>query len=187
MSVGFKFRQDPFLALALLTLVVGTIWILAIQPFFTSTNAATRDLEAAEARIASLNSRLEALGLERDGLVSIDASSAQWQGAQIGAISAEVQSRLTRLARSARVNLRAITPLPSASLAGQAAVTLRLEGEADLAQIVAFIQSLERNQPLIILDHTILRRLNRPDDGSAQPLVFFQLSVLAPVFVTGAS
>jgi len=117
-------------------------------------------------------------------LENIDAANFQneiWQARQLGEMTARIQARLGEIARENGVTLRAVTPAVARDMPHVETTALRIEGEADLAQFRNLILNIEQHSPTLFIERATIRRLNRVERISEQPLVFFQLDIAAPI------
>jgi len=78
-----------------------------------------------------------------------------------------------------------ITPYTPRDSSIDGAFGFRLEFETHLDQLTEFLKQVEYDRPALVIDRTVLRRLNRPGDEEPQPALFVQIEILAPVILTG--
>lgn len=138
------------------------------------------DIHRIQATIASLNQQSATISQneEEDFL---------WRAAQIGAVTAQIQTVLSASASSNGVSLRSITPLKTRRVASVEAAGFRLEFEATLDQVLGFLQHIEYSSPALLVEKASLRQLSRPDSNQTQPILNAQLELIAPIHLEEAN
>lgn len=174
-------------ALALLGLIASMAWITGIQPAFDAVRKTSEELHQKQVQKSRLTASIASLEHEIKDLTGGELEGVVWKAEQSGELTAQIQARLGDMASSNGVNLRSITPTGTREMPSTHATVLRVEGEATLDQLTAFLQELEFHTPVLMVERATLRRLNRPGQNLAQPLVFVQLEVLAPSRIAEAN
>ncbi len=151
--------------------------LITLADWRASTLASRASVAGERTRLAASVARLEA---EKQMFVLDDLTGLIWEGLQSAEVTAKVQSALNDTARQNGIVMRSIAP---ANQRGQAADVLgfRLEFEASLPQLVAFLKEIEFGRPPIIITRANMRRLVRANQEEAQPVLFVQIDVNAPV------
>lgn len=165
-----------------LALLLGIALVVAVLMPLGSWRAAVLARKAAEdAELARLGATRLRLTAERDLLSGAVPAVGIWPAAPIGEVTARIQSELSALSRDSGVSLHSVAPTGPKPLASAATVGFRLEAQARLDQLSDFLRALEFHSPPILIAQAQLRRIARPGDVAEQPLVFFQLDLIAPV------
>ncbi|NSX56913.1 type II secretion system protein GspM [Parasulfitobacter algicola] len=172
-----------FMVLLIIGGLVLLIWIAVLSPLVTWRNQAQSNLLSAQTELARLERSIAQLQIEQTRLSADDATSILWMASQSGEATARVQANLSTMARQSGVNLRSISPVRARELAFSQAVAFRMESEATLDQVVSLLRAIEYSTPPLVIERANLRRLARPTRTSDQPLMFFQLEILAPVIM----
>jgi hypothetical protein len=136
--------------------------------------------------IKDLRHRVTLLEQERDQLTGHEELNMLWRASQTGQATALIQSKLAKLATTHGSNLRSIGPTRSRDLNLAQTSGFRLEMEVGLDQLVLFLRAVEHHSPVLIIEKASLRRLNKLNKDQAQPLIFAQIEVSAPVVLEGA-
>ena len=160
------------------------LWLFVVSPVAEWKGEQFAELQGLRADEARLERSLETL---RDELVVLSGDgevSFVWRSPQIGTATAEVQSALNTLASSTGISLRSITPLPAAQDNSRSTIAFRIESEAALDTLTDFLVALEYGERALVVRSATLRRLARPANEQIQPVVFFQMDVVAPVVLT---
>lgn len=142
-------------------------------------------LSEVQNEIAVLETRQAGLRADLANFSDQDITDLFWTAGQPGAATALVQSAISSTASQHGILMRSITPFTPREETIQGAFGVRLEFEARLDQLSQFLQSIEYDRPALVVDRMVLRRLNRPGDTAAQPSLFAQIDLLAPVILTG--
>lgn len=184
MNLGSNF-SDQIIGGAIALTFGALFWASVIAPVSQWRAASLLRHEVALTEQARLNTSTLRLKSELDFLSQSESQGFVWQAEQSGAVTAKIQSSLNTLASRAGIALRSISPAPEIELPYATGAAFRLESEATLDQILKFILSIEFNKEALLIERATLRRLNRPNRTSQQPLLFFQLDILAPVLIGG--
>lgn len=175
MSVGMR-----RLALVLALCLAGVaLWFGALAPAQAWKDNQYAALSDAQERSAQLIERLEALRDEAAAMSAATDFDGVWTAASPGEATARVQANLSDIARRNGISFRAITPLRSEAIPLKNAVTFRVEAEASLDRLVAFLREAEYTSPVLVFEKGSVRRLSRPGPTSEQPVVFFQFDIMA--------
>ncbi|WP_208353081.1 type II secretion system protein GspM [Pseudaestuariivita rosea] len=182
-------RQGTLISRVLVVLTLVTvmvlIWVALLSPILNWRSQVQNELQSAQIEQARLQRSIAQLMTEQARLSADDATSVLWTAFQSGEATARVQASLSTMARQSGVNLRSIAPVRARELPFSQALAFRLESEASLDQMVALLRAIEYSNPPLVIERANVRRLTRPTRSSDQPLVFFQLEILAPVIITG--
>jgi hypothetical protein len=175
--------MKPAIALMLIVVIVGIIAI--VSPVSEWRNGHFDAVERARADLVSLQDRKQRIQRELDNFQHQDLSGLFWTAAQTGEATALIQSKMSGMASRQGILLRSVTPFTPRQSDIPGAFGFKLEFEAHLDQLVLFLKDLEYGQPSIVVQTALFRRLNRPGEPNEQPSLFVQMSVLAPVKLTG--
>ncbi|MEE9455321.1 MAG: type II secretion system protein GspM [Paracoccaceae bacterium] len=172
-------------ALGIFALLVMSVWVLAISPVLQIKTTVASELTAAHLEKDRLTRAAANLTYQLENIDTVDVQDEIWQARQLGEMTARIQARLGEIARENGVTLRAVTPAAARDMPHVDTTALRIEGEADLGQFRNLILSIEHHSPTLFVERATIRRLNRVERQSEQPLVFFQLDIAAPIRVEG--
>ncbi len=172
-------------ALAILGGVLAGVWFFIVAPVMQIQAAQTADLQAAQVEKVRLTAAITNLTFRLENGDAADLKGEIWQAKQAGEMTARIQAELGDIARANGITLRSVTPARAPQLPLVETTALRIEAEADLSQFRALIIAIEQHSPALFIERASIRRLNRPGRISEQPLVFFQLDIVAPVRVGG--
>lgn len=172
---------QSFLALAGLAGLAALVWLAILEPAAAWKATQFRERDATAEKIAALRDSISRLKAERAGLDAGTDDGIIWPARQMGEATARVQSEISAAASANGVSLRSITPTDSGSLPVARTVSFRIEAEARLDALRDFLVALEFNSPALLIDRATLRRVSRVDDDGAQPLLFAQIEITAPV------
>ena len=174
--------------------ILGPMMILTagIVLYFTAgvalmdwrTNQFTR-LAALKTDVAAMTDRIATLEADLTNVSDQDITNLFWTASQPGEATALVQSSLSGTASDNGILMRSITPYTPRDSSIDGAFGFRLEFETHLDQLTEFLKQVEYDRPALVIDRTVLRRLNRPGDEEPQPALFVQIEILAPVILTG--
>jgi len=167
--------------LALGAIIALILWLTVLAPLAAWRADRLSTLEQETSALARLEQRVAAMTRERAALSSQGDLGIAWSADRIGAATARVQSELNRLAATHGVTLRAIAPVRARELPGLDSAGFRIEGEATLDRLVPFLVALDHHGPALLVEKATLRRLTRPGAPTAQPVLFVQMDLLAPV------
>ena len=173
-------------AIAIFCMIIAGLWLLVANPFFQKNTALDEKITAAHLERARLEEAISNLTSKLASMDTTDAQGEIWLAKQAGEMTARIQARLGNLARQHGISLRSVTPAKAAQLPHVDTTALRIEAEADLEKLRDFIVAIEHHSPALFIERATLRRLNRPDRSSEQPLIFFQLDISAPIKIDGA-
>ena len=169
-------------SLVLLVALCGagvTLWFTVLAPAQAWKGAQSTALSDAQERAAQLIGRLETLRNEAAAMSASTDFDGVWAAASPGEATARVQASLSDIARRNGISFRAITPLRADAIPLKNAVTFRVEAEASLDRLIAFLREAEYTSPVLVFEKGSIRRLSRPGPPSEQPIVFFQFDVMA--------
>lgn len=172
-------------ALALLVVVLGVLWTVAIAPGLAARELAVDALENAKKRQHSLNATITELSAEADALEDSGLGRALWTGARRGEVAARLQSMIGTLARDVQMPLRSIAPLQAADIADTSVLGLTVEAEGPLDRLVNFMRLVEDHEPPLIVTRANVRRVQGRGMGP-QPSVWLRLELAAPVEIRAA-
>lgn len=175
MSVGLR----RLALLAALGLVGAVVWFGALAPAQAWKDSQFAALSDAQERSAQLIERLDTLRKEAAAMSAATDFDGVWRAASPGEATARVQASLSDIARRNGIAFRAITPLRTEAIPLKDAITFRVEAEASLDRLVAFLREAEYSSPVLVFEKGSVRRLSRPGPTTEQPVVFFQFDVLA--------
>lgn len=170
-------------ALAVLLVALSCLWVVVVAPLMEWRLVQLTSAQQTEVELERLQASFQRLSLERETLANYDSVDLAWSARAQGEASAQIQSRMAEAASQAGIRFRSITPLPNAQRDGRNQVVFRLEFEADLAQLTAFLSEIEYATPALPVTHATLRRLVRPNEQALQPVIFAQLDIAAPVLI----
>jgi hypothetical protein len=174
-------------AMGLLLVAFGVIWIALAAPAITWRETTFARLEAARTETARLSRSSTKLNAQIAGLGSVETDNRFWAADQTGEAYALVQGALSRSATENGIAFRAMTPLPAAQREGLESAIVRIEFEADLAQLTGFLRAIEYATPALPVDRATLRKLVRPNDFSRLPALFVQIDIAAPLLIEDGS
>ncbi|MEM1159381.1 MAG: hypothetical protein AAGJ28_00470 [Pseudomonadota bacterium] len=157
------------------------VWFGAVDPALSAMQGVRNDLGREAAMRSRLENTLLRLDVEATELNEARAEMPGWRGARIGEISASIQAAISREARRNGLALRSVTATEADDIATSSAAGLVTELQAPLDQATGFLRGLEGMTPPIIVRRINMRRVNRQDRDSAQPLVFLRLELAAPI------
>lgn len=175
-------RMSRVMALALLGAFGWGVWAFAISPALQSVEATKAELSGLLIQETRLKATVARLELETSLSDTDDLGVYLWQAKQAGEATARIQAALGEISRNNGIVLRSITPAAAPPVPYVEAVALRIEAEADLEQVADFVTALEQHSPVLLISRATLRRLNRPA-FSEQPVVFFQIDLIAPYVI----
>jgi len=164
------------------TVLLGLLlWLFAYQPLaawkastMNERNVAISEHEALGKRIASLTLETQSYG--NDGVDQLI-----WHAEQIGEVTARVQTAINAIAQKNGVVMRSIGPNTPQDASIDDVIGFRLEFEATLDRLSAFLQEIEYQQPVLLVSRANLRRLVRPGESGLQPQLFVQIDVIATI------
>ena len=110
-----------------------------------------------------------------------DFEDAFWDHSSSGAAIALIQQTINELALEQDIRLRSVAPSLSENDLGFDQASLRLEFEVYLDDLVWFLGSLERHEPLLLITTLNVRRLARQNPSKTQQQVFVQMVIDAPL------
>lgn len=180
MSVGSSIISRGF-ALFIVAGLGVLVWFAILRPAYDWKNDTLAQLAASQSENAILISSISKLNAERAQLSGDTSLAIIWSAKRMGEATALVQSEISNLAAEHGIMLRSVTPVPSKNIPFTNAIGFRIEGEATLDKLVPFLVAIEAYTPALIIENATLRRLSRPGRTAAQPDVFVQLNLIAPV------
>ncbi|SMX26034.1 General secretion pathway protein M [Pelagimonas phthalicica] len=169
------------LALALLVGFFALIWLSVGQGLYNWRDTALSKREEMRSELQKLEGSLAALKRDHSQFGETGELTLIWAAKEAGAVTALIQSEISKLAKDHGVSLRAVTPAKESGLSLQEATGFRIEFEASLDQLTGFLQDIEYSSPALVVDRAVLRRLNKPGHKHPQPLVFAQIDLAAPI------
>ena len=167
------------IGLAGLGALASAIWFGALGPAQDWKAAQFAALDDAQRKSIELADRLQDLQREAAALSTATNFDGVWTAANPGEATARVQARLSELARQNGITFRAITPLRTEAIPLKPAVAFRIEAEARLDLLTAFLREAEFSTPVLLFEKGSIRRVSKPGPPPEQPIVFFQFEVLA--------
>lgn len=168
----------PFLSLAV---IAGLAWFVVFQPISAWAASQITERDMLREQRARLQQSVQRLEVERNDFEVTDTGKLTWASQQIGQTTARVQQAINEIAIDQGIRMRSVAPGRSAIPEITEAIGFRLEFEAHLDQLTAFLRIVEANEPILVVAQTKLRRLARQSLENAQPLVFIQMDVVAPI------
>ncbi|MEO1307889.1 MAG: hypothetical protein AAFV38_08150 [Pseudomonadota bacterium] len=139
-------------------------------------------IDLARQQAATLESRRVTLQAEQASLHALNADApALWLSEQDGAPPYTAnQDALVNLTAETGVHLMSFQPLEDQKIGPINALRYMLEVEADLAGWQIVMDRIHAHEPLILLVSSELRRLNRTDEETGQPLALLRIVVDLP-------
>lgn len=172
------------LGVGALVAVGALVWLGLVVPLQTWGNTQKEALSAAQSKTLHVLQSVQNLEAEKQALGAGAEFDGVWSAQNLSEATAKVQATLGDIARQNGISLRSISPLSQPSLPLLEAVAFRIEAEASLDKLVRFLRQAEYSDPILRVEKASVRRLSKLDLSGAQPIVFFQLEVLAPVETT---
>lgn len=172
-------RASQLLLLAGLAVIGVLVWIGVVTPAQAWKDRQYAALMDAQERSTRLVNSLQLLRREAAAMSAATEFDGIWSAASPGEATARVQARLSDLARQSGVSFRSITPLRTEAIPLKSALSFRVEAEAGLDQMVAFLRAAEYSSPVLVFDKGSIRRLSKPGASGPQPVVFFQFDIMA--------
>lgn len=169
------------IALIALAALAGLVWLTVLAPAHQWKTRALDGLAASQMEYTRLTASLQRLKVERAQLSKGNSLDIIWKAKRMGEATALVQSEISNLAAKHGVMLRSVTPMSAKDLPFTSGIGFRVEGEATLDKLTAFLIELEGSTPALLVERAVLRRLTRPGRTAPQPDVFVQLNLIAPV------
>lgn len=169
------------LSLLIIAGLGALIWFVILRPAQDWKNDAIAQLSASQSENTKLVASLSRLNAKRAQLPGDTSLAIIWSAKRMGEATALVQSEISKLAAKHSIFLRSVTPVSSRDIPFTSAIGFRIEGEATLDELATFLIALEAYTPALIIENAILRRLTRPGRTAAQPDIFVQLNLIAPV------
>ena len=169
------------IALMLLVALFVLVWLAIISPARQWKMHALDQLSASQSEYTRLTASLQRLKAEQAQLSGNATLDTVWKAKRMGQATALVQSEISNIAAKHGVTLRSVTPMSAKDLPFTSGISFRVEGEATLDKLAAFLIELEGSTPALLVERAVLRRLNRPGRTAPQPDVFIQLNLIAPV------
>jgi len=172
-------------AIIILLLILGMFWVALVDPLINFRRDLSSSITAAQAEKSRLTRSIANLNRQLANTTASNVSEQIWRARQSGEAIARIQAQLGRLSQLHGVTLRSITPTNATGMPYTETTALRVEGEANLAQLEATLLEIEKHTPALLVDRATIRRLSRTERRSEQPYVFFQLDITAPIQITG--
>ena len=154
-------------------------WFAAVDPLRAWAARERTALSDAQERGARLIASVEELERQEATAASGGQFEGLWQAASVGEATAKVQASLSSMARRHGISLRTIAPLRAEPLPFAEALAFRIEAEARLDQLTAFLREAEYASPVLLFDNGTIRRLVKAGKQPEQPMVFFQFTITA--------
>ncbi len=174
---------SKLLALGLLVMTLAVIWFVLVTPLSQWRSESLARLDSAITETMRLTEAKTRLDAESAALGSVQSNNAFWTAGQTGEAYARIQGALSKAASENGIAFRSMTPLPAANRDGMESAVVRIEFEADLAQLTGFLRSIEYTSPALPVDRAALRRLVRPNETSVLPVLFAQIDIAAPLLI----
>ena len=174
-------RFSRLAALSVLLVPLISCWVFIIAPvaqWRADTVSRTEVAKAEKTRLMATKTRLEN---EQAVLSSGQSEELLWKADQVGEAYARVQSALTEAAVANDIKLRTITPLAHAQDRNSDTARVRVEFEANLEQLTAFLRTTEYKKPALPIQRAMLRKLVRPNSTARFPVLLAQIDIAAPV------
>ncbi|MEP4627169.1 MAG: GspMb/PilO family protein [Tateyamaria sp.] len=140
---------------------------------------------AEQLHTSTLNLEVRRIGLSKE-LHTFGQNPAEpflWKEDERGVANARIQAHISEAATRNGLALRSISPAGNGTLGDRQTAIFRLEAEARLDHLSAFLRGLEYDLPAVLVDGAVLRRLNRPGSTSEQPELFVQMDLVAPISI----
>lgn len=166
---------------ASLACTAALTWVAVVQPVVEWRIGTNDRLIESQMKARRLVSSIAALEKQNATLASGEEIGDLWIASSEAEATALVQAELSSLARRSGISLRSMAPLQSPEMPLVSAVAFRIEAELTLDRLVQFLQTVEFQSPLLMIERANIRRLARGAVNSVQPTVFVQLDVVAPV------
>ncbi|HHI70475.1 MAG TPA: hypothetical protein ENJ91_05685 [Rhodobacteraceae bacterium] len=171
------------MAVIIILSLVSLVWVAVLSPVHEWKNRTEIALAESRANNTRLKRSLAKLKREQEQLSGDASLDIAWQAGKSGEATALVQSEISDLAARNGVTLRSVTPVEAQDIPYTSAIGFRVEGEATLDNLSDFLIELEYSTPAFVIERAVLRRLQRPGRTSAQPEIFIQLNLIAPVIL----
>lgn len=161
------------LALALLAVLAGVLWLVIAVPLLDwhaqRTEALDRKLAIAS-RMEAVADALPRLRREAAGAASDPGPRALLEGASDSLAAAALQSQLDALAGKSGVALSSAEVLPVEAAGAYRRVSLRLTGAGPWPALVGLLQAIDEASPRMVVDDLQLQPAPSIAAGAAQPL-----------------
>ena len=176
-------------ALLLLALVLGVIWILAVQPLVARLAATSDAIEHNRQLIGKLSRSIggdDAQDAIIEGLTESIAASGQYlNGATEPLAAAEIQQLLIGVLDSESVDVKSFQALPSTEALGLTRINVRVVLQGEYDAIIAAMYELETGEPQLFIEDlrlkmAAMRRGLREDQQPPPVSVVFQVSGYMP-------
>jgi len=168
MFAAFQSNRIVQLVFALFCIVAIALLIIPIVEWKSTTIAQRDQLVLDHANLTERSQKLRQ-------------DVASYAGDDLGQVTAQVQTTLNALSQNSGIALRSIGPVTPRDQSLGTVVGFRLEFEAGLDQLTAFLREIEYHTPALVVANGTLRRIVRPGDTAAQPRLFAQLVLTAPI------
>ncbi len=178
---------QSFLSFGFIAGFAVLVWAAILQPAAAWKTRQFDQRQASATKVATLKGSLARLAAEEASLGTDTDNASLWPAGQLGEATARVQSAISASATQNAVDLHSITPTQGTALAIARTVSFRLEAEASLDAFSAFLLDLEFHTPALLVESADLRLLSRPTGQGAQPLIFVQMEIIAPVRLNNTS
>jgi general secretion pathway protein M len=149
------------LAVILLVVAVGAVWVLAVEPVtaryeaYERSIAQSQELLARHLRIAAARDELESQLLE---LQRAHAASGRFlEGGSIELVAAEVQNKVKTLIDAHGASLKSMQALAPEEAGGFRKVTVRVNMTGDTQALQKIIYAVETANPYLFLDNIDVR------------------------------
>jgi len=165
-----------------LTVLGFAFWLLVVAPFLHWRGETSARADAVQAQLALLETAFSRLAKEHASLRQDRVPIPSWNVSERGVGLAEIQSRLTELARAQNIVFQSISSAGDTERAGQSVAQFRLEFEADLESALSFLREVENTRPAILVEEFTMLRMSLTAGSEALfPQVRVRVVLGAPI------
>ncbi|MGA8755763.1 MAG: type II secretion system protein GspM [Stellaceae bacterium] len=169
-------RRGQLLALALLVLVLGCVYFLAVTPLVDLYQQRAAKIEDGRLLLPRLEAVADGLPALRSRVAELRAAArtrkVTLDGASDAIASANLQSRIEGFASSVGATIGSTESLPAETRDGYRRIGLRFALNGPYATLVRLLAKLEEATPPLVVDnlqvHGVLRRPGLPQAGSGE-------------------
>ncbi|WP_346891509.1 type II secretion system protein GspM [uncultured Roseibium sp.] len=165
-------RGRRLAALALLGLGLWLVWAGLVSPLIAAQDELNVRIASARGQLGRLETIIARTQASAD-IETADTANRTWAGASKPVIAAKVQKQVQSQATSSGITIVTVAPTQSAFAKDIDTAGLVVEGHGEIAAFVDLFAALERNRPILFVDHLVLRRYQGstgPKPGERLPL-----------------